>query len=355
MSNFVFQKKKSTLLLYTCLLTLLLACSSEKENKEIWIEDFPESNTVEVETLMTFEFFNINQILVDKSRIYMIKSMGDNFLDVYDKESLILLHSLAPKGEEPNEYSYLEVFRQYSDQKGESTEYLFDGGKGEVSILNFDIENPQDMLVKHRKLKSSYLPLFRMVYFSQNLKIGVPPGDFTKGRFKLFDQSHERTIDYLPELDSRINPDNYEPIYTNVSSGVQEDKSIFVATSNMLGQFDFFDLDGNFLYSSIIERHEGLKGAAASNSIFNENFKLYQTQIIPLKDSFFSLFGSMTLEGEPSNTNVYELDWEGNPLREYKLDKLVGSFAYDTLEQCFYGIALESLETDNMVLVKWDK
>lgn len=339
----------------TLLLIIFQSCSNDSSTKEIWVESFPESKDVKVANLMTFDEYYVSQILVDQSRIFILKSAGDNLLDVLDKESLAKLYSLSPKGEGPNEYSYLEVFRQYSEEKGGGYEYLFDKGKGEISVLDFKTDNIQNMLLKNEKLESSYLPLFRMVYSDQNLKIGVPPGDDIKGRFKILNQSQEHVIDYLPKLDFRINPNNYYPIYTNVSSGVQKDKSIFVATSNMLGQFDFFDLDGNFLYSSIIERYSGLQGAAASNSIFSENVKLYQTQIIPLKDSFFTLFGSMTLEGGPSNTNVYEFDWQGNPLKEYKLDKVVGSFAYDPFEKCFYGIALESMDNDNFILIKWDK
>lgn len=341
------------LLLFT--LIIFQNCSPRDSGNEIWIDEFPESNQVKVDSLMKFDFLIPERIHVSNSKIFLTNNIVNEFLHVLDIESLKFVDTLAFKGDGPNEYRHLAFFRRYSSQNNDVVQYLFDWERGEVSSLNFDKEN-KSYTLKKEELEKEFLPVSRMVYYSNNLKIGVPVGDEENGRFKVLRNTKQYTVNYLPELNFKINPENKYPIYVNVSSGVQEDLGVFVSTSSMLGQFDFFDFDGNYLYSSIIERNPNLKNASKTQNIFAEPVTFYHSEIIPLKDSFFSLFGSLDIQTmESSNTRVFEFDRKGNPIREYKLDRLVGSFSYDQEQDCFYGLAMDMEKQEEVILVKWDR
>ena len=165
-------------------------------------------------------------------------------------------------------------------------------------------------------------------------------------------------IDYLPKLPFDVHDNNKYPIYTNVSSCVNADENKFVATPNLLGQYDFFDLSGNFLHSSVIHWDQDLINAAPSaNLVFKSPITYYQTEIRNYNSLLYSLYTASEKKGQqlipPMNSKIYVLDWDGKPIKEYILDSPVYSFAFDSNNNCFYGVKVNS-DSFEISIVKYN-
>src|SRR5690606_16757859 len=164
-----------------------------------------------------------------------------------------------------------------------------------------------------KKLPHSLSDTYRMVYYSDTLTVAVPGGlDENVGRFKIVKGDSVKSVDYLPELPFMVHEDNFYPIYATSGSAIHPNKTKFVATAVLLGQYDFFDFDGNYLHSTVIDRDEDLQKAARAPAIFEEPVTFYYTRIIAKDSYIYSLYTTGyltdTKEMKLSKPKIHVLD-----------------------------------------------
>ena len=153
-----------------------------------------------------------------------------------------------------------------------------------------------------------------------------------------------------------VHEDNFYPIYANVSSAIHPNNTKFVATAVLLGQYDFFDFEGNHLHSTIIDRDEDLQRAARAPAIFNEPITFYHTQLIAKDSYFYSLYTTSYLtdakERKLSKSKIHVLDWEGKPIKKYVLDYSLSRFDLDLENHAIYGLSNSNDRDEKVLLVK---
>lgn len=150
-----------------------------------------------------------------------------------------------------------------------------------------------------------------------------------------------------------VHEDNFYPIYANVSSAIHPNNTKFVATAVLLGQYDFFDFDGNYLHSTVIDRDEILEKAAVAPIKPDEPITFYHTQLISAGSFIYSLYSTVSREAVVTKSKIHVLNWEGEPVKEYILDYSLTRFDLDLENNAIYGLSKSNDRDEKVLLVKF--
>lgn len=338
------------------MLVILSGCDSSQK-KEPEIAKFHATKTIEWEEVKTLETSDIpTKVLVTDSLLIVFNKEGKFLFQIYDKASLALITEFGNKGRGPSEFNEPKFTGQVVKKGGKDFHLVYDWRAKQLSFINFeDHIADKTTPIEQIELPKSLWDTHRIVYYSDSLSIMVPSGIKEKvGRFILKKKDDEvEEIGYLPELYFEVHKNNLIPIYMNVGSTVNTEKNLFVATPKLLGQYDFFDLSGNYIRSTVVERDKDIEKASSSKLIFNEPITHYSIEPYGTDALIFSLYNTMTKQEKLvySNSEIHVLDWEGIPLVRFKTDRLIVSLAVDEQSKVFYGI---SYFEDKFSIVKYD-
>ena len=182
------------------------------------------------------------------------------------------------------------------------------------------------------------------IIFRTDSSIAIAPsGEYEMSRFYIhkYNSGETKQVPYVPELPYPGHKNNLYPIYAHGSSCINENLQIFATTPALLGQIDFFGFDGDFLYAVMIEKNEGLKKyAALPGYVFHQPITFFATELKHYNNHIFALITRAYYNGSAEtadNSNLYVFDWEGKPIRKFTFDQPLKAFAYDSINNCFYG------------------
>tara|TARA_R110002096_G_scaffold267901_1_gene461633 strand:+ start:169 stop:1233 length:1065 start_codon:yes stop_codon:yes gene_type:complete len=343
--------------LFFCFLaiSILSNCSQKTEKRELFVDQFPVSKQLTSIPIGEIENSIPSQIMVEDSLLIILNSRGEKFFQVYNKSNMKSIAEFGTKGEGPEEFNSPEFSGQIVQEKWDKYYLIFDWKKLQVNLLNLkESIRLNSSVFKSIKLPNRLSRTFRLVYYSDSLIITVPGGDGDDpGRFQIFKDSILGTIGYLPDLPFKVHEDNRYPMYANVSSAIHPEKHKFVATATLLGQYDFFSFDGNYLHSTVVERDEGLRKAARAPTIFDEPVTFYHTQLIAKDSYIYSLYSTSTKEMKISKSKIHVLDWEGKPIKEYILDCSLLRFDLDLENDAIYGLSYSNDKEERIHIVKF--
>ena len=343
------------------ILLFIAACSKpQQNNKELFVDHFPESYPLSGVILKEFEIPIPKQLIVKDSLLVALNSMGEHFFSVYDKLNWDLVAEFGKKGDGPLEFQAVDHIRGFTGRDEEQSHLILDWQNQRLNFLNLSesIRRNSPVLTS-KKIPVNLRDTYRIVYYSDTLTISVPSGmDMEElGRFKIVKDNSVKIVDYLPELPFRVHEDNIPNIYDNVSSAIHPQKDKFVATPFLLGQYDFFDFDGNYLHSTVIDRDEILEKAAVAPIKSGEPITLYRTQLIAKDSYIYSLYTKVYLteakERKLSKSKIHVLDWEGKPIKEYLLDRPIVAYDLDLKNNAVYGLSNSNDREEKVQLVKF--
>ena len=340
------------------LLFLATCCKQPQNEKEFFVDQFPESKPLTGVILKEFEIPIPKQLIVKDSLLVLLNSMGEHFFSVYDKSNLDLIAEFGKKGDGPLEFHAVDHIRGFKGRDEEQSHLILDWNNQRLNFLNLDESIRRNTpVLTNEKLPIELKDTYRMVYYSDTLAIAVQGGHESAGRFKIVKGDSVKIVDYLPELPFMVHEDNYYPIYANVSAAIHTYQNKFVATARMLGQYDFFDFDGNHLHSTVIDRDETLEKAAAAPAKPDDPITFYQTQLINIDSYIYSLYTKVYLteakEQKLSNSKIHVLDWEGKPVKEYLLDRPIVAYDLDLENNAVYGLSNSNDREEKVLLVKF--
>lgn len=338
-------------------LLILAACSQPQQNeKELFVDRFPETQALSGVILKEIEIPVPKQLIVKDSLLVLLNGMGEHFFSVYDKSNMDLVGEFGKKGDGPLEFYEVDHIRGFTGHDERQSHLILDWNNQRLNFMNLSesirLNSP---IHTSKKLPYNLSDTYRMVYYSDTLTVAVPGGHYENvGRYKILKGDSVKIVGYLPELPFKVHEDNFYPIYANVSSAIHPDKTKFVATAVLLGQYDFFDFEGNHLHSTVIDRDEDLQRAARAPAIFNEPITFYLTQLIAKDSYIYSLYTTTDVKQTSlSKSKIHVLDWEGKPIKEYILDYSLSRFDLDLENHAIYGLSSSNDREDKYYLVKF--
>ncbi len=299
-------------------------------------------------------------ILAIDTLLVVISPNNDYFFHIYDIKTFNLIKKFGTKGRGPGQF----IAPVFTGQKMARTP---DG----VNLLIYDwmrkrisnIKLLDELTIPGYKVQSELLPkqminVSNIIFRNDSIALYIPYDEESPGRFCIYNfKSGERTFTpYVPDLGFKIHPNNLNAIYNTHSSCVNARRHCFVATPCLLGELDFFDMSCNYLGSSIIERSDEVKNAHYSKMIFETpNISYYFTDLQCYDDRIYALY---TIKKYPNldnetNSEIYVINWNGNPIKKYILDREISNFTYDSTNNRFIGYS-HRLEDAQSPFVKFE-
>lgn len=342
----VFEK---TVLLLAFL--MLLGCQEETV-----VVKFPESQILRGRHLQEIALLtgkgNISFAVADT--FLVVQKAEEPFIQIYSTNTHKLLAEFGNEGRGPGEYLEPGILKQAGYEKSNNSPviYLYDFKRQMISTLNILEVLENGNISKQEKIFNDHILTF-FHYRDENFYLGTP---YRGGRFSIHDYRTSRNtiIPYVPKPVFTIPEDRFSEVYRSAAV-VNTNKGLIAAAPILLGRLDFFDLDGNYLRSTIFESaNKYSEKYSAALDIFN-TLKFQIADLVSKNDLIYGLninseishFAGM--QGE-YNMKVQVFDWDGKPVKEYILDdRLITSFAIDEDNNRIY--AYSPLEPEHPIII----
>ena len=277
----------------------------------------------------------VNLIVVDTFLVIM-KSESP-FINIYNTNNHQLLGAIGTQGSGPNQFELPSLIKQisYDEENNSPLVTLYDVATRRVSKVNiFKAVNNESDAIQQELVREIEDVVILLSYKDDSLLLAVPESG---GRFVRYDYitSKKTYIPYIPEYEVQVSDQAKMTIFASFIA-VNKNKNKFVAAPRYLNELNFFDLQGNFLYSTIISPREKLPPPPGIK-LLPPGIKAYFTIIEEVDDKIY------TLKRGPDESKIQVFDWDGNPLEEYilKTPSRMSYFTYDKVHNQFYVYFLD--------------
>lgn len=314
----------------------MFSCSS---SDSIEVVDFPEIETIAGEKISSIDPYSLGSMKVIDNYLVIINADGDNIFQIYDVNTDSLIMQVGRRGKGPNEFLN-PLFTSYCKKHDNSLE-VFDTRRRR--IINIDVKKTilDNSLVSCRKKLPNKIGVVENVWYQSDSMICYQGEN--EGRFSIFytTNTSKKKIPYQVENLKIDMSEHFE--YGLFSSDIYLDpyRKLIVAMPYKVGQIDYYNFEGEFLYSTSFEDKNKLKAY-----IKNPKKNPIKTNLMEVKADFSTIY-VLNLNADDSKMNGMEngcselllFDWLGNPIKKYILDRIIMRFAIDDNNQCIYGYA----------------
>lgn len=326
-----------------CFISLIIFIScKQKGNSDIIIDKFPKIITLSGELVKGIELFKPHRLIIVDS-LLLINNYKEKFFRVYSTNTHKLLSEFGLRGRGPGEFISPELTGQVSFDKQTKIPfiYVYDMERHILSYIDvYEYIAPQGHSYKEERIPNVNSYLTRFFFKNNSFFFGIPESG---GRFLFYNYKTSKVniIPFIPNLGFNIKPSYLPNIYRS-SCIINEESNILVSAAILLGEIDFFDLNGNFIKSTVFESDakKNLK-KDFSNKI---EPKTYILQLLSQGNLIYGLnynSNNWGVDDEKCYSKIEVFDWTGQPVKEYILDRKVFSFALDTMHKRIYGLSHE--------------
>ncbi len=331
---------------FVLIFALVLSLGCRKSD----VVDFPTAITLNGNPIEKISFFsrgNVHLAVVDTFLI--VQRREEKFFHIYSTNSHSLLATFGKAGKGPKEFLYPELINQteYDSINNSPVLYVFDLKSQTMSKINILNALNGQFIENEIPLPTTRFLTF-LHYKDSSFLIGSPPG---KGRFFIhhFETLKDTIIPYVPETDFEIPPIIIDNVYQSVVV-VNKDKGLMAAAPLYLPELDFFDLNGNYLHSTLWAKKDDFKEEMEGGLKALNNIKYQIRDIVSKGGLIYALnvnnsFTNVGIGNLKNNVKVQVFNWGGKPVRQYYLkDKRITSFAVDLNHQRIYGYSPDEKE-----------
>lgn len=349
--------KQSTLLVF--IIVGMFSCKKQSNNFEIQM--FPETISLQgnpIEGITVMSGGNVNLTVIDT--FLVIQKKEEKFLKVYSTKTHKFLSEYGSSGNGPNEFMAPYLLKQVNYDSDDNAPIIsvYDFNRLSLNFINvFDLIKEKNGFHIQERLpnKSPY-----NIYFYFNDESFFLAKAEAGGRFIHYDRFTDdfKIIPYLPKVKFEIKKEYLSAVYRSAVA-VNENKRLIVAAPLLLGEIDFFDLNGNYLRSTFFEDPNKLE----RELIISEETKIFDPTHyivdIDSKGDYIYCLNYNNKQTDLSTNNPSEIlnlkvlvfDWEGNPVKEYILQdkRYIESFAVDEKNQMIYAYCRDEKEMNNII------
>jgi hypothetical protein len=347
--------KQKVLLSIVIFQLLLYACNNRKP-KVTLVSEFPKEEHLKgipIKNIMIQSKGNVNLLSIDS--FLVIQKREEKYFQIYNTNNYELLSEFGTKGRGPNEFIFPELLNQISYDKITNSPLfcVYDYNRRKFTRINIiNAINKRTNEVFTNKPIPKYPQYFTYFFYrDDDMMIATPESD---ARFVIYLDSLQTfiTVPYLPNTEFPIKEELKSSVYRSTLF-VNKNKGVLVSAPILLGEIDFFDLEGKYLTSSIFSQRENLRKALTNFTTNGKAFdpKYYIVQLHANEKYIYALnynnYQSDFLEkNEFSKQSILVFDWAGNPVKKYILDNthFIKSFAVDWRNNRFYGYCSDGIK-----------
>jgi len=325
------------------IICIIFSCKQEN-NKRIEVKEFPESEELSGNIISNVKTQHIRTLRIIDSILVIVNSEGDYFFEYYNCNNFELTGKYGIKGKGPGEFLYPQLTGDFINKTlTETIIKVFDWNRKSISYVDlYKSINEKSYICKSYNLINDLKNASGVIFSSDSL-IGIIPDHLLSSRFIIYNSKNHSInhIPFIPELAKwDIHRENRYYLYATGGHCVYKDQ-FFIAAPAGNGQLDFFDLTGNYLKTLHIRDNNYLKEAKYFKSVMEiDGFNVFYSDLQIVNEEIYALFSVITIPDlkKITNSRIYLFDIEGNPKKEYILDKEIHRFAIDTINQRFIGL-----------------
>lgn len=325
---------------------LFTTCESEENAVIVEFKETENLSGQPVEDITTFSSGNVHLTVADT--FLVIQKNDVPFFKIYNTNTHELLAEFGEEGRGPEEFlgPVLQKRVEFSSENESPVIKVFDYRRQSLSSINiFYVLSGKDAIQQEDLPVSTFQIYFH--HSSDSTFIGTPQD----GRFQIYNHitQSDTVIPYVPKTDFIIPEFSLSAVY-RTAAVINRKENLMAAAPLYFGQLDFFDLNGNYLRSTMWESKNKFEEELRSGQA---DFEKIKTQIVDLDSKNGLIYGlnrNNSVEdnnsGElTSDVKVQVFDWAGIPLEEYILDKRrLFSFAVDDVNNRIYAYSPDEPE-----------
>lgn len=342
-------KYKISSVLITCAILFIIGCN-QKESNNIIVDKFPEIIPLSgslVKEIEVFDKGNVHLLVIDSFLI--VQKTREKYIQIYSTNTYKLLTEIGLFGRGPGEFSRPELTGQiaYDAFTKNPLVYVYDTQRRRITCLDIIkcIKNPTH-INSEKTIPNVHSYLSRFFYTNDSIFFAIPEDG---GRFLFYNYKTSKIEmkPFLPDVDFSMKNYLLHSVYRS-SCCVNKEKRLIAAAPLLLGEVDFFDLNGNYIKSTIFESRENLKKSLAKGTKSLDP-KIQIAQLVSQGDLIYGLnYNNVAYDiyetKKYTNFKIEVFNWTGQPVKEYILDRSVLSFAVDLTNKRIYGYCPDEQE-----------
>lgn len=320
-----------------CLCLGFISCS---ENEVIKFADYKSLEGHPVEEISVFSRGNVYLNVVDTFLIVSTSS-DEPFLSVYSTNTHQLIKQFGKEGKGPREFLSFNPLRQTSVDSVNKSPVLhvhdFKSNRmGSIRLFRL-LEGAEDFSMGTLPANNRFFPFLH--YMDEELLIATP--EFGGNLFiQHLGSKQNFNVPFLPKPGFEISEQLLYTVY-RPTVVVNKKKKLIAVAPLYLGEIDFYDLEGNYIKSSVFEARSTYKNELSKGIGSFENIKYQIAELDVSGDYIYGLNFNTAVKDYNSgtwNSKIQVFNWDGEPIIEYMLDgRPVRSFAYDAIHNKFYA------------------
>ncbi len=338
-------KSSKVIMIFIAQVLLFISCNKKSD---IVISSFPDTIYLQGSALEVSPYFP-KKIIVSDSLLIIQNEKGPFVFQIFNTNTLKKLAEVGSFGRGPEEFINPKCTGQVSESNGQKYHHFYDASTRRYSEINFLKSMEHNKLNSiNRRVDKKIEDINRVIFNSEELIFAIPENS-QDSRFTIYSHLGQKVkkIPFLPKMPFYILDRNKAKIYFPSGYCVNKFEKKVVLSPSYLGQLDFFNFSGDYLHSTFLDApDQEVKKAASEPNFYRNNMIFYHTEMQNYDSLFYSLYlpvniSVMNAREEPcTESKIMVLDWEGNPKREYILDRPISAFAFDLNNNCFYGYSV---------------
>lgn len=241
-------------ILVFCLIIGLSGCENKAENS-VEIRTFPEIVSLEghpSNDITVMSRSNVNLCVIDTFLI--IQKGEEKFLKIYGTNTHNLLAEYGDSGGGPEEFMSPVLLKQvkYDIENKSPIITVYDYTKMKLNFINIlNLIRNEGVVHQQEPLPEGNSYLLHFYFKNEDFLLAKSEAE---GRFIHYNYGsrESKIIPYVPKIEFSIRDDYFYPIYRSAVA-VNMDKGLIAAAPMLLGEIDFFDLNGNYLKSTVFD------------------------------------------------------------------------------------------------------
>ncbi|MEE4117135.1 MAG: BF3164 family lipoprotein [Marinilabiliaceae bacterium] len=356
------------IIIISVLLIIFIGCSDEqKKHKDIIVDEFPVTTELTGYPANTIEAYSKGHVfisVVDSFLILLkshISSADERFISIYSTNSHKLLAKTVTKGRAPGEFLD-PVFTgqiEYDPDNNHPIVYIYDSGRNRLTFLDI-IETVNDYKHINEQILIPQIgySVNSLFYYSDSILVATffPRPESQDGRFLIYNNRTKETkvIPHLPDLGLSFDDAHRFMIYYSFCS-VNIEEQYIAASAIQMGEVHYFDLNGNYIKSTIFSPREELIDVLQNKVATSDPY--FFVNELKTKDGLLYALNLDNLEDDLFQTKKYKdisllvFDSDGNPIKKYIFadNRYVSHFAIDELHNRIYTFCANEAEHNIIV------
>lgn len=358
-------------------ISIVAACRDKEQRLKYTIGlEFPQEQHVAGQIMNTLDHFGIRSLMVIDSFLVVVTPKDSNYFHVYSTVNEELISKFSGKGRGPEEFISVDPILSVGDNPKQLF-HLYDFGRKEITKIDFITSIKEGEFtyenfptgVANQGVKS---PVETVYHVSEDRIIYRDA--FEKAvRFSILNYDTGETVNiphnFPKRTEYRISESSENRVFMATTLAVKQSLNKIALGPYLLGELDFFDLDGKYLSTTLYVSQE--TNRKHLSDLYDNPGALHSfNKIVSSDNSFIYILNNNYLEGviPPSaGENNYKpipspesvghtnellvFDWEGKPAMKILFDKFISNCTVDSENRLIYGIYRQPLGDD--VVIKY--